>query len=145
MVPGRAPLGRAVLQLDRGIGEPVRVHRRARGEQAAALGQVTGPGDGEDRDEGVAAEPSRGPLPAAGVAAHAPHPDAAISFLEYLATPEAQAYFADQNYEYPAAADATVADVPASFGTFRSDTLNLSVLGENQPKAQAIFNEIGFP
>ena len=45
-------------------------------------------------------------IAAAGVAAHAPHPDAAISFLEYLATPEAQAYFANQNYEYPAAADA---------------------------------------
>ena len=84
-------------------------------------------------------------IAAAGVAAHAPHPDAAISFLEYLATPEAQAYFADQNYEYPAAADAPVAEIPASYGTFKSDTLNLSALGENQPKAQAIFNEIGFP
>ena len=57
----------------------------------------------------------------------------------------AQAYFADQNFEYPAAVDAKVAEVPASFGTFKSDTLNLSALGENQPKAQAIFNEIGFP
>ena len=84
-------------------------------------------------------------IAAAGVAAHAPHPDAAISFLEYLATPEAQAYFANQNYEYPAATDAAVAEVPASYGTFRSDTLNLSALGENQPRAQAIFNEIGFP
>jgi iron(III) transport system substrate-binding protein len=84
-------------------------------------------------------------IAAAGVAAHAPHPDAAISFLEYLATPAAQAYFADQNYEYPAATDATVAEIPASYGSFKSDTLNLSALGENQPKAQAIFNEIGFP
>jgi iron(III) transport system substrate-binding protein len=84
-------------------------------------------------------------IAAAGVAAHAPHPDAAISFLEYLATPEAQAYFANQNYEYPAAPDAEVAEIPASYGTFKSDTLNLSALGENQPKAQAIFNEIGFP
>ena len=84
-------------------------------------------------------------IAAAGVAAHAPHPDAAISFLEYLATPEAQAYFADQNFEYPAVADAKVAEIPASYGTFRSDTLNLSALGENQPQAQAIFNEIGFP
>lgn len=84
-------------------------------------------------------------ISAAGVAAHAPHPDAAISFLEYLATPEAQAYFANQNYEYPAAVDAEVAEIPASYGTFKSDTLNLSALGENQPKAQAIFNEIGFP
>jgi iron(III) transport system substrate-binding protein len=84
-------------------------------------------------------------IAAAGVTAHAPHPDAAISFLEYLATPEAQAYFADQNYEYPAVIDATVAEVPASYGTFKSDTLNLGALGENQPRAQEIFNEIGFP
>ena len=84
-------------------------------------------------------------IAAAGVAAHAPHPDAAISFLEYLATPEAQGYFANQNYEYPAVADAPIAEVPASYGSFKSDTLNLSVLGENQPEAQRIFNEIGFP
>ena len=42
-------------------------------------------------------------------------------------------------------ADAPIAEVPASYGSFKSDTLNLSALGENQPKAQAIFNEIGFP
>jgi iron(III) transport system substrate-binding protein len=84
-------------------------------------------------------------ISAAGVAANAPHPDAAISFLEYLTTPEAQAYFANQNYEYPAVADAQVGEVPASLGEFRADTLNLSLLGENQPLAQQIFNEIGFP
>jgi iron(III) transport system substrate-binding protein len=84
-------------------------------------------------------------ISAAGVAANAPHPDAAISFLEYLASPAAQKYFANQNYEYPAANDAEIGEVPASLGQFRSDTLNLSVLGENQPLAQQIFNEIGFP
>lgn len=84
-------------------------------------------------------------IAAAGVLTHAPHPDAAISFIEYLATPQAQAYFANQNYEYPAATDASVAEIPASYGTFKSDPLNLTALGENQPKAQAIFNEIGFP
>lgn len=82
---------------------------------------------------------------AAGVTAHAPHPDAAIAFLEYLTTPEAQAFFANQNYEYPVTADATVAEIPASYGTFKSDTLNLSALGENQPEAQTVFNEINFP
>lgn len=84
-------------------------------------------------------------ISAAGVLAHAPHPDAAISFIEYLATPQAQAYFANQNYEYPATTDAAVAEIPASYGTFKADPLNLTALGENQPKAQAIFNEIGFP
>ena len=81
----------------------------------------------------------------AGLAKHAPHPDAAIAFLEYLTTPEAQSYFADQNFEYPAVPDAAVGAVPASLGAFKADDLNLSVLGENQPAAQRIFNEIGFP
>jgi len=38
----------------------------------------------------------------AGVARYAPNKDNAIKFLEYLATPEAQRYFADGNNEYPA-------------------------------------------
>jgi iron(III) transport system substrate-binding protein len=84
-------------------------------------------------------------IAAAGLAAHAPHPDAAIAFLEYLSTPQAQSYFANQNFEYPAVPDATIGEVPASLGTFKADEINLSVLGENQPAAQRIFNEIGFP
>jgi iron(III) transport system substrate-binding protein len=84
-------------------------------------------------------------IAAAGLTVHAPHPDAAIAFLEYLSTPEAQAYFANQNFEYPAAKDAAVGEIPASLGAFRSDELNLSALGENQPLAQQIFNEVGFP
>jgi iron(III) transport system substrate-binding protein len=84
-------------------------------------------------------------IAAAGVAVNAPHPDAAISFLEYLSTPAAQAYFANQNYEYPAVEGAEVGEIPASLGAFRADDLNLSALGENQPLAQQIFNEIGFP
>ena len=82
---------------------------------------------------------------AAGVAVHAPHPDAAITFLEYLTSPEAQDYFANQNYEYPVVPGVAPGKVPASLGEFRKDTLNLSVLGENQPLAQQIFNEVGFP
>jgi iron(III) transport system substrate-binding protein len=84
-------------------------------------------------------------IAAAGVAAHAPHPDAAISFLEYLTTPAAQEFFANQNYEFPVVAGVPVNAAAAGLGEFRRDTLNLSVLGENQPRAQAIFNEIGFP
>lgn len=82
---------------------------------------------------------------AAGVAAHAPNRDNAIAFLEYLVTPDAQAFFADQNNEFPVVADAPVGEIAASLGEFRADDLNLSVLGENQAKAQEIFNEIGFP
>jgi iron(III) transport system substrate-binding protein len=82
---------------------------------------------------------------AAGVAAHAPHRKEAIAFLEYLTTPEAQEFFANQNHEFPAVEGVKLGEIAAKYGDFKRDTLNLSVLGENQPKAQAIFNEVGFP
>ncbi len=84
-------------------------------------------------------------IAAAGVAAHAPNKDAAVKFLEYLTTDSAQEFFANQNHEFPVVADVKVGEIAAALGEFRPDTLNLSVLGENQPKAQAIFNEVGFP
>lgn len=84
-------------------------------------------------------------IAAAGVAAHAPHPANAVKFLEYLTTPGAQEFFANQNHEFPVVADVELGPVAASLGSFKSDTLNLSKLGENQPRAQAIFNEVGFP
>src|SRR3546814_7139383 len=37
----------------------------------------------------------------AGVLKHAPHKEAAVQFLEYLASPEAQRFFAEGNNEYP--------------------------------------------
>jgi iron(III) transport system substrate-binding protein len=82
---------------------------------------------------------------AAGVAVHAPHRDNAIAFLEYLTTPEAQAFFADQNNEFPVVPGVPVGPIAAEYGDFKRDTINLSLLGINQPKAQAIFNEVGFP
>jgi iron(III) transport system substrate-binding protein len=82
---------------------------------------------------------------AAGVADHAPHKENAIAFLEYLTSPEAQEFFANQNHEFPVVEGVKVGPIAAMYGDFKRDTLNLSLLGENQPKAQEIFNEIGFP
>jgi iron(III) transport system substrate-binding protein len=82
---------------------------------------------------------------AAGVAANAPNRDNAVAFLEFLTTPEAQAFFANQNHEFPAVEGVAVGPIAAEFGDFKRDAINLSLLGINQPKAQAIFNEVGFP
>ncbi len=82
---------------------------------------------------------------AAGVAANAPNKENAVAFLEYLTTPGAQEFFANQNHEFPVVEAVEVGPIAAQYGDFKRDTLNLSVLGENQPEAQAIFNEIGFP
>ncbi|MBV6656340.1 MAG: extracellular solute-binding protein, partial [Devosiaceae bacterium] len=81
----------------------------------------------------------------AGIAANAPNPDNAALFLEYLASPQAQAYFSAGNDEYPAVMGTPISASVAQLGLFRQDTQNLSVLGENQTRAQEIYNEIGYP
>jgi len=77
----------------------------------------------------------------AGVARHAPHREAAIKFLEYLASDDAQRHFADENNEWPVVAGVKVANpVLASFGKFKYDRLNVAALGRNQPSAQKIYD-----
>jgi iron(III) transport system substrate-binding protein len=81
----------------------------------------------------------------AGVLKSAPHRDAAVKFLEYLASDEAQAYFAEGNNEWPVVKSAPLNNAAlASLGTFRMDTLNVGALGRNQPLAQKIFDRVGF-
>ena len=80
----------------------------------------------------------------AGVAKNAPNRENAIRFLEYLASDEAQEYFSAGNDEYPAVMGVGLSDSVAQLGIFRSDTLNLSALGENQPEAQKIYDRVGY-
>ncbi len=80
----------------------------------------------------------------AGVLKHAPNREAAIAFLEYLASDEAQRYFAEGNNEYPVVTGIAPDSALASLGEFRSDTLNVAFFGENQPLAQKIFDRVGW-
>lgn len=80
----------------------------------------------------------------AGVAKHAPNRENAIKFLEYLASDAAQEYFSAGNDEYPAVMGVGLSDSVAQLGIFRSDTLNLSALGENQPEARKIYDRAGY-
>jgi iron(III) transport system substrate-binding protein len=81
----------------------------------------------------------------AGLLKHAPHKEAAIKFLEYLASDPAQSYFANGNNEWPVVKSAPL-DNPAlaSLGNFKADTLNIAVLGKNQALAQKIFDRVGY-
>lgn len=79
-----------------------------------------------------------------GVAVHAPHRGNAIKFLEYLASEQAQTYFAEGNDEYPVVVGIAVASHVAALGTFKEDSLNLTALGANQPKAQALYDAVGY-
>jgi iron(III) transport system substrate-binding protein len=81
----------------------------------------------------------------AGVLKNAPHRDAAIRFLEYLASDDAQRYFADGNNEWPVVASIKV-DNPVlnALGEFKHDRLNVAVLGRNQPGAQKIYDRVAW-
>jgi iron(III) transport system substrate-binding protein len=80
----------------------------------------------------------------AGVAAHAPNKDNAIQFLEYLASDQAQKYFASGNDEYPVVANITTDSPVQQLGTFKADTINVVAYGANQAKAQEIYNAAGY-
>ena len=81
----------------------------------------------------------------AGVLRHAPHREAAAKFLEYLASDEAQRYFADGNNEWPAVKSVAVKN-PAleAMGTFKADPLPIAVLGRNTPAAQKLVDRAGW-
>lgn len=79
-----------------------------------------------------------------GVVKTAPHKDNAVKFLEYLASDKAQEYFSAGNDEFPAVDGVPLAPSAASLGEFKPDDLNLSALGENQPMAQKIYDEVGY-
>lgn len=81
------------------------------------------------------------------MARYAKHPQAAQKFLEYLASPQAQAYFADGNNEWPVAKGVSLNN-PAlqamTGGSFKSETLPVSVVGQNQIKVQQMLDRVGF-
>ncbi|MEX3017380.1 extracellular solute-binding protein [Gymnodinialimonas hymeniacidonis] len=83
-------------------------------------------------------------LSGGGIAANAPNPDAAVAFLEYLASDQAQQYFSAGNDEYPAVPGVPIAEAPASLGEFEADDVDLAAVAENVPLAQAIFNDVGW-
>ena len=79
----------------------------------------------------------------AGVAKYAPNKANAIKFLEYLASPEAQDYFANGNNEYPIAGTPSNRQL-ASLGTFKRDPLPMDVVGKNYATAAQIFDRVGW-
>ena len=80
-----------------------------------------------------------------GVLKHAPHKAAAVKFLEYLASDEAQRYFADGNNEWPAVPSVKVSN-PAldKLGPFKADKLPVERLAMYRSKAQIIFDRSGY-
>jgi iron(III) transport system substrate-binding protein len=80
------------------------------------------------------------------VARHAKHPAEAVKFLEYLASEEAQVYFANGNNEWPAVPSVKVTGNPAleAMGSFKVDNLPIALAGANQAQVQQMLDRVGF-
>jgi iron(III) transport system substrate-binding protein len=80
-----------------------------------------------------------------GVAKNAPHREAAVKFLEYLASDDAQAYLANGNNEWPVVASA-VAKNPTleAMGKFKTENVSIASIGKNQIAAQRILDRAGY-
>lgn len=81
----------------------------------------------------------------AGPAAHAPNPDNARRFLEFLASPEAQAILASANNEFPVVAGVAAGSPElTALAAFKTAQTPMAVLGRNQAEAQKLLDQAGW-
>ena len=81
----------------------------------------------------------------AGVARHSGHRESAVRFLEYLASDQAQGYFADGNNEWPTVKSVKIANRALdSLGPFKAETVPVAQVGMNQVKIQQILDRVGY-
>ncbi len=59
----------------------------------------------------------------AGITRYAQHPENARKLLEFLASKEAQRWYADINYEYPVRTDVEPSALLKSWGSFKADSI----------------------
>ncbi|VVE81992.1 extracellular solute-binding protein [Pandoraea sputorum] len=81
----------------------------------------------------------------AGIAKHAPNHANAVKFLEYLASDEAQQYFANGNNEWPAVPTTKVDNAAlAALGEFKAEDVPIGTIAKNLPEAQRILDRAGY-
>ena len=80
----------------------------------------------------------------AGISKYSKNRDSAVRLLEFLVSPEAQAWYASVNYEYPVSADAKINGLLATWGSFKADVINLSKLGELNAQAVKTMDRAGW-
>lgn len=77
------------------------------------------------------------------LAKHAPNKENALKLMEFLVSPEAQAIYAESNYEYPVSPDAEVSETVKSFGDIKPDTLPLSEVAKLRDAASKMVDRVG--
>ncbi len=80
----------------------------------------------------------------AGVTVNAPDKANAVKFLEYLTTDQAQVYFTEGNYEFPAVPGVKLEPALARLGDFKTDPVNASEYGQNNAAAVKLMDRVGW-
>lgn len=80
----------------------------------------------------------------ASVARHAPNRAAAIRFLEYLVSDDAQRIYAEANFEYPVKPGAAVHPIIAALGTLQVDALPLTEIARHRVTASKLVDKVRF-
>src|SRR5690606_28903957 len=80
-----------------------------------------------------------------GVLKHAPHREAAVRFIEYLTSEQAQRFLAEGNNEWPAVESVKI-DNPAleALGDFKPDPVPIGRIGKAQREAARIVDRVGW-
>lgn len=80
----------------------------------------------------------------AAVTKHAKNAANGQKLIEFLATKEAQRWYADVNFEYPVREDVEASELLNSWGKFKADSINLDQLGVNNAEAVKIMDRAGW-
>lgn len=80
----------------------------------------------------------------AGILKNSPNKEAALRFIEHLASPAAQQIFAQSNNEYPVVAGVPLDPVLSSYGSFKQDPISAATIGENSAEAIRIMDRAGW-
>jgi iron(III) transport system substrate-binding protein len=80
----------------------------------------------------------------ASVAKNSPNRAAAVRFLEYLVSDEAQKIYAEANYEFPVKAGVAVHPLIAALGPLTVDSLSLTDVARHRATASRLVDKVGF-
>ena len=78
------------------------------------------------------------------MAKHAPNRDNARKLMGFLAGDKAQKMYAEVNGEYPVNEDIGIGDYLKSLGTFKRDTLALTLVAANRAEAAKMADRVGY-
>jgi iron(III) transport system substrate-binding protein len=80
----------------------------------------------------------------AGVTQSASNPADAVKLIEFLASDEAQRWYAETNNEFPVRSDVPASELLSSWGEFKRDTTPMDELGRRNGEALMAMDRAGW-